>query len=122
MAKLAAAIPQDSTMDTVELQRKLIFRFSSIFPNQMFAISWHVVSAASNPTKLSLWRAVLKENNCTCKVSEKTKTAFLRTIDFQPKFFSREAAEKGSQDLANIRLGKQLESGQIICDDICLVF
>jgi hypothetical protein len=48
----------------------------------MFVISQHPVSAASNPTKLSLWRTFLNEKMyfMYCRLSRKIKTALLRTI------------------------------------------
>ncbi len=63
--------------------------FSSIIPNQMFAISWHAVSAASIPTKLSLLRTFLNEKMyfMYCRLSRKIKTALLRTIVHSKSFF-----------------------------------
>ncbi len=112
IAKLAAAIP----WDTVELQLTCI---TSIFPNQIFFISWHAVFAASNPTKLSLWRTFLNEKMyfMYCRLSRKIKTALLRTIVHSKSFFrpsmgqNKKSGRKGQLGPGKLycRFGKQLE-------------
>ncbi len=110
MAKPAAATPWDSTMDTFVLQLKLIFQTKCLSnPGTQFPLLRIQVSSASTFLNGKMYFMY-------CRLSRKIKNCFTQNHCSQQKFFQtkygleqKEAAEKASQNLANIRFGKQLE-------------